>query len=98
MSKYFYFEFDAENAETSVDEHGNERKYMVLDAVYQAIDEPSLTAETLFSSILLRSTISARIPRPVFSAVTESFLIFLLWALRMTPAVCFLKKSDYAAF
>lgn len=36
------FEFDAENAETSVDEHGNERKYMVLDAVYQAIDEPSL--------------------------------------------------------
>ena len=36
------FEFDAENAEISVDDHGNERKYMVLDAVYQAIDEPSL--------------------------------------------------------
>ena len=36
------FEFNAAYAETTVDEHGNERKYMVLDAVYQAIDEPEL--------------------------------------------------------
>lgn len=36
------FEFDSTFAETVTDEHGDEKKYMVLDAVYQAIDEPSI--------------------------------------------------------
>lgn len=36
------FEFDSTFAETVTDEHGDEKKYMVLDAVYQAFDEPSI--------------------------------------------------------
>ncbi|WP_295078291.1 InlB B-repeat-containing protein [Ruminococcus sp.] len=36
------FEFNAAYAETRIDENGNERKYMTLDAVYQEIDVPSV--------------------------------------------------------
>ena len=36
------FEFNASYADTRIDENGNERKYMTLDAVYQEIDVPSV--------------------------------------------------------
>ena len=36
------FEFNASYADTKIDENGNERKYMTLDAVYQEINVPSI--------------------------------------------------------